>query len=432
MSLHPPHRRPPWPSRLLAPVLLLLGWIAPLHAADVYLSGPLAPGTAVLMRVLNPPTGATFSGALNGAPFPMARNGMALLALDMHAKGGEATLEVTITPADGPPETLTRILPVPPRKYEEEHLGLPGHQVNPSAKDAARAKRENEAIHAILERRGGEAGYLEGFQIPITTGRLSGIFGSQRILNGQPRSPHNGVDIAAPRGTPIAAPAAGVVALVGKEYFYTGNTVLLDHGDGVVTLYAHLARAMVQEGDWVSAGTVIGTVGKSGRATGPHLHWGTLVRGARVDPLRLPGLEDYTARLLQGSSKEIARALGRSAPATPPQGENAAAGASSGSDAAAPPVATTDLPVPTAAPAALQESGKAEKKASTKRSKSKAKTKKAAKSKSGAKSPKGSKSKGSATKSGKGAKTPARDRTGPGDTTNKETPTPAPKKSGNR
>ena len=121
------------------------------------------------------------------------------------------------------------------------------------------------------------------------TGRISGVYGSQRVLNGQPRRPHFGVDIAAPKGTPVAAMADGTVALVHQDMFYTGKTVMLDHGLGLTSVYIHMDAITVDQGAKVRKGQQIGTVGQTGRATGPHLHWGVAWFGTQLDPALLVG-----------------------------------------------------------------------------------------------------------------------------------------------
>lgn len=261
-----------------------VGW-----SATLSLSGPLEKGTAVLLHVEDVPPNARLQGTLNGVAFPFSLDNRALLALDMETKVRQVTLRVRIDPPHGKREMLTRTFVLPKRTYKEEHITLPKKKVHLGGPDLTRARKEAAAIRATYTRKGGRIGYTGGFRQPVQ-GRISGVFGSRRVLNGVPRKPHSGVDIAALKGTPLKATAPGEVILAGKDYFFTGNTLLLNHGDGVLSLYAHLDTLRVKEGDWVAADTVIGTVGMTGRATGPHVHWAVLVRQARVDPLRLPGM----------------------------------------------------------------------------------------------------------------------------------------------
>ena len=115
------------------------------------------------------------------------------------------------------------------------------------------------------------------------------MFGSQRILNGNPRNPHNGVDIAAPTGTAVKAMTDGVVNLVHQDMFYTGKTVMLDHGHGLTSIYIHMSEILVEDGESVVKGQPIGKIGKTGRATGPHLHWGVTLRSMHLDPMLVAG-----------------------------------------------------------------------------------------------------------------------------------------------
>ena len=125
-----------------------------------------------------------------------------------------------------------------------------------------------------------------GFIAPVK-GSITGVFGSQRILNGKPRSPHQGVDFSALLNTPVHCPADGIVRLAAPNMYLMGNTLVIDHGLGVQSIFMHLNRILVKEGDAVKQGAAIGRVGKSGRATGPHLHWGVSVGTIPVDPARL-------------------------------------------------------------------------------------------------------------------------------------------------
>src|SRR5262249_39315201 len=159
------------------------------------------------------------------------------------------------------------------REYQIQRIdGLPQETVTPDPAQLARIKREAEEIKAL---RAVPSRELEAFGTLAwpALGPISGVYGSQRILNGEPRAPHMGVDVAAPAGTPVAAAAGGVVRLA-KELFLTGNTVLIDHGYGLTTSYAHLSRIDVAVGQRVRQGETIGAIGATGRVTAAHLHWG--------------------------------------------------------------------------------------------------------------------------------------------------------------
>ncbi|MAH83190.1 MAG: hypothetical protein CBB68_02355 [Rhodospirillaceae bacterium TMED8] len=180
-------------------------------------------------------------------------------------------------------------LSVTPQVYEIQRIdGLPQRQVTPDQKAIRRIRAENAIISEVRRKDTGRTDFLRGFQWPLK-GRISGIFGSQRILNGKPRRPHNGVDIAAPIGTPILAPAAGKVVLVHSDMFFTGKSIMLDHGHGLTSIYVHMSAISVIDGEEVDVGEEIGKVGKTGRATGPHLHWGVSLFHTHLDPILLTG-----------------------------------------------------------------------------------------------------------------------------------------------
>ena len=155
-------------------------------------------------------------------------------------------------------------------------------KVNPYPEDMERITRERREMDRIFTSFTDAPKVALSF-IPPVDGPVSSSFGLRRILNGQPRSPHSGMDIAAPEGTDILAPAAGVIAATG-DYFFNGNTVLIDHGQGLVTMYCHMSQIDVQPGRKVARGELLGKVGKTGRVTGAHLHWGVSLNNARVNP----------------------------------------------------------------------------------------------------------------------------------------------------
>ncbi len=192
-------------------------------------------------------------------------------------------LQVVVTRADGSSHTTSIV--VTPRDWPVEHVnGVPPKTVNPPPAIAERIQREQARVTAARERDDPRADFAQAFIWPVQ-GRISGRFGNARVYNGQPGSGHSGMDIAAPTGTPVKAPAAGIITFADPALYLTGGTVLLDHGHGVSSNFLHLSRIDVKAGDRVEQGQVIGAVGATGRATGPHLHWGMNWFTTRVDPL---------------------------------------------------------------------------------------------------------------------------------------------------
>ena len=162
--------------------------------------------------------------------------------------------------------------------------GVPPKTVDPPPVIAERIRREQAQVVAARARDDDRADFAQRFAWPLQ-GRVSGRFGNQRVYNGKPGSPHSGMDIAAPTGTPVKAPAAGVVTFAAPDLYLTGGTVLLDHGFGISSNFLHLSRIDVKVGDRIAQGQTIGAVGATGRATGPHLHWGMNWFDVRIDPL---------------------------------------------------------------------------------------------------------------------------------------------------
>ena len=184
-----------------------------------------------------------------------------------------------------PDEAEPRLLEfdVAPKQYEEQRLTVTNRRhVDPSKEDLERIAEERTRIDTALGTFTAERQPVLALQPPVA-GRRSSSFGLRRYFNGQARNPHSGMDIAAPTGTPIRSPSPGRVLEAG-DFFFNGNTVFVDHGQGVVTMYCHLSRIDVAPGDEVGTGTILGLVGATGRVTGPHLHWGVAVNRALVDP----------------------------------------------------------------------------------------------------------------------------------------------------
>ena len=174
---------------------------------------------------------------------------------------------------------------ITPRDWPVEQInGVPPATVNPPKAIAERIEREQARVVAVRTRDDARTGFAQAFTWPVQ-GRISGRFGNQRVYNGTPKSPHSGMDIAVATGTPVKAPANGVITFADPGLYLTGGTVVLDHGHGISSNFLHLSRIDAKVGDIVKQGEVIGAVGATGRATGPHLHWGMNWFDTRIDPL---------------------------------------------------------------------------------------------------------------------------------------------------
>lgn len=194
-----------------------------------------------------------------------------------------APVEVEVIDADGRSQRVS--IAVTPRDWPIEQInGVPPKTVNPPPEIAERIRREQALVTAARDRDDERADFAQAFVWPVQ-GRISGRFGNQRVYNGQPGSAHSGMDIAAASGTPVLAPAAGVVTFAAPDLYLTGGTLLLDHGHGISSNFLHLSRIDVKVGDRIAQGQVVGAVGATGRATGPHLHWGMNWFDVRIDPL---------------------------------------------------------------------------------------------------------------------------------------------------
>ena len=221
---------------------------------------------------------------LDGREVSVAPDGRFVFGLDRDASlKAELKLEV---PGTAP---VTRHYKVKKRKYDIQTVtGLPPEQVTPPPEALERIKRDAELSRAARERNSAREDLFKGFTWPCT-GRISGVFGSQRILNGVPKQPHYGVDVAVPIGTPVHAPQSGVVSLASPDMYYTGGTVMIDHGYGVTSTLMHLSKVLVKEGDEVKQGQVVAESGMTGRANGPHLDWRVSWFDTRVDAQLLAG-----------------------------------------------------------------------------------------------------------------------------------------------
>lgn len=267
---------------MLKKLLWLFGWLLPAlplagQAGNLTVSGDFIQGGVIIGRAA-PGTRLT----LDGQPVRVSPQGAFVFGFDRDAPGA---VRLEIVHPDGGQET--RLLTVKPRRYKIQRItGLPSEQVTPLPQVLERIKREAAHMAEVRQQDIPQPYFLSGFRWPVR-GRITGVYGSQRILNGEPRQPHYGVDIAAPTGTPVGAPADGIVTLVNPDMYFSGATLVVDHGHGLSSSFLHLDAIYVQEGQPVKQGDVIASVGASGRVTGAHLDWRMNWFTRRVDPTRL-------------------------------------------------------------------------------------------------------------------------------------------------
>jgi len=201
--------------------------------------------------------------------------------------GRDAAPRHSLTLIDGNGEVTTRELQIALREYRVERIdGISKKMMSPSEADLRRIRQEAALVKAARGYDSEPAHFNDGFIWPLS-GRISGVYGSQRIFNGEPRRPHFGVDIAAPTGTPVVAPAAGIVRLSHPGMFFSGKTLIIDHGHGLSSSFLHLSQIYVTDGQKVAQGEKIAAVGATGRVTGPHLDWRINWFDKRLDPALL-------------------------------------------------------------------------------------------------------------------------------------------------
>jgi murein DD-endopeptidase MepM/ murein hydrolase activator NlpD len=255
---------------LLASVLL--AFCTYLHAVEIQgapvqgglMFGHTEPGSSVSLD------GDTIAISANGRfVVGFGRDETGIRKLQVNSPGGEVFL---------------RDLTVQPREYAIERVdGLPPATVTPQPEAAARIKEDARMVATAREHRDNRAYYVNGFAWPAK-GRISGVYGSQRVLNGEPRRPHFGLDIAAPEGSDVFAPADGLITLTHPDMYFSGGTIILDHGQGLSSTFLHLSKILVEAGTFVKQGDLIARVGATGRASGPHLDWRINWLDRRVDP----------------------------------------------------------------------------------------------------------------------------------------------------
>jgi murein DD-endopeptidase MepM/ murein hydrolase activator NlpD len=223
-----------------------------------------------------PPAGAT-DIRFNNRPVMRLRDQI-LVGIPLNHPLGAANLVYVLSGEDA-----SHSFSVVDKAYTEQHITLQNREmVNPNPEQLARIRGESRRQRALYLQHSDAPPPTAGFIQPLQ-GRISSLFGHRRFFNGQARNPHSGLDIAAPSGSEIRAPAAAEVTLV-DDLYYNGKTIFLDHGQGLITMYCHLSESLVTEGERVEQGEVIGLVGATGRVTGPHLHWSVSLNGYRIDP----------------------------------------------------------------------------------------------------------------------------------------------------
>jgi len=257
------------------PTLVLL--LVPMLAAALEIEGEAVQG-ALLEGRADPGSRVM----VDGRQVPVGPDGRFLVGLDRDAP--EQVEVRAVGPQGG---TERELLAVRQRDYDVQRIdGLPSNQVSPDAETLERIREDAARVREARATRRPAMDFTSGWQWPVT-GPISGVYGSQRILNGQPRQPHYGIDIAVPTGTPVEAPADGVVTLAAPDLFFSGGTLIVDHGHGLSSAFLHLSRMLVEEGEAVRRGEVIAEVGATGRVTGAHLDWRMNWFDARIDPSML-------------------------------------------------------------------------------------------------------------------------------------------------
>lgn len=247
------------------------------HAGSYSLNGQLKQGGLIF--------GTVTPGSLvqlDAQDIKVSKDGLFLLGFGREAKPNS---HLNITYPDGTQASET--LKIAKQDFKIQRIdGLPKKKVTPNPEATKRIIADNAQVGKTRKQISNIPYFASGFDWPVK-GRISGVFGSQRILNGKPRSPHKGVDIAAKKGTLIKADADGVISLLHPDMYLMGKTVMIDHGHGLQTIYIHMDDILVTEGQRVKKGDPVGKVGMSGRATGPHLHWGVSLKNVALDPLLL-------------------------------------------------------------------------------------------------------------------------------------------------
>ncbi len=255
-------------------------------------SGMSAQGSLLLAEVIAAKAMPQVKGEWNGREMALwtedgsGKTLHGLIGIDLEKPAGKYEWKISWKNKGGEELSCSESVSVRTGKFPTENLKVEKQFVEPDVEQQKRAKADQEKMKAIYDTVTPEKLWDGAFHVPLKDVTTGGNFGRRRVLNGQARSPHAGVDFPALKGTPVYAAQSGKVALA-EELYYSGNTVVIDHGYGIYTLYAHLSEIDVKAGDAVKSEAEIGKVGATGRVTGPHLHWGLTVQHARVNAMQI-------------------------------------------------------------------------------------------------------------------------------------------------
>lgn len=250
------------------------------YAQQIKLYGTLNPGNLIVGKAYNAKV-----VMLDNRILDLDTSGIFIFGFDRDAKGTH-TLKVIFNNK----KSVSKIITLKKRKYKIQRINKMRQALVTPPKNALKKIKQERIMMRKAKSKVGKIiipYFTQGFLRPVKGGKITGVFGSQRILNGIPKSPHNGIDLSVPKGTPVKASAGGKILIAGNKFYYNGNFVLIDHGYGLTTVYLHFSRLNVKTGQMVNKGDIIGYVGATGRATGPHLHWGAKWFNKRIDPISL-------------------------------------------------------------------------------------------------------------------------------------------------
>jgi murein DD-endopeptidase MepM/ murein hydrolase activator NlpD len=251
-------------------------------------------GEVYLIRALGPVPLKSIYVEFQGVRVPMAfgeqqRAYEGLIGIDMNTRPGTYPIKIIGTDESSRVYLSPLSLKVEKVDFGVQKLSLPSSMVDLDTKTLERVNQEAMKVKTLVQAFQDERLWRDAFIRPVE-GKLSGAFGLSRMINGKRRGQHTGIDLQAEEGTPVLACNSGIIVLV-DELFFSGKSVILDHGWGLLSMYFHLSETRVKEGDRVNKGAMVGRVGSTGRSTEPHLHWGIRMNGARVNPLSLPGVK---------------------------------------------------------------------------------------------------------------------------------------------